>query len=213
MVVRGVGAVLVVVAAALLGCVQVVGSGVAKTEARAIGDFHAIEGAGSLRMVITLGPRPACTLTADDNVLPILETTVQDGVLRLSSRKGYDARTPVVATITAPRLDAIGLSGSGAIELVDVNTDRLAVDISGSGTVSGTGRIQALTIGVSGSGKADLARVPTEAVEVDVSGSGELVLDVSRTLDVRVSGSGTVLYRGNPSITQSISGSGALRRL
>src|SRR4051812_22937807 len=79
-----------------LGCVgvngcsmgpAVKGSGVAKTESRQVGPFTRISIEGSGNVVVTVDPtQPASlVLKADDNILPLVETTVKGDTLVISS--------------------------------------------------------------------------------------------------------------------------------
>ena len=66
------------------------GSGVAKTETRAVGDFSEIEVANAIRLDATVGPATSLVLTTDDNILPHVKTVVSGERLRIY----VDGRTP-----------------------------------------------------------------------------------------------------------------------
>src|SRR5215208_2438155 len=57
------------------------GSGIAKTETREVNGFSAISFNVIGKVVVTQGKTQSLTVTADDNILPLLETQVNDGTL------------------------------------------------------------------------------------------------------------------------------------
>src|SRR4030095_7851383 len=61
----------------------VVGSGVAKTETRPVSGIHSIALGISANLEIRQGTSEGLTITGDDNVLPLVETNVTNGVLEI----------------------------------------------------------------------------------------------------------------------------------
>src|SRR4051794_35860681 len=102
-----------------IGCMdsfnRVKGSGVSKTETRTVGEFHAIRLNGAADLNITIGQQPSLTVTADDNVLPIIETDVHDGTLVIGNRDSYNTNVGVKITIVTPSLNTFELNGSGDV--------------------------------------------------------------------------------------------------
>ena len=71
---------LAVLAATAAPCVYAAtGSGHPASEARAVSDFQAISAAGPIKLVVRQTAREALQLRADDNLLPLIETTVEAG--------------------------------------------------------------------------------------------------------------------------------------
>ena len=106
--------------APLAGCQalgpQVVGSGVVATEDREVAAFHALAVSGAADVIITPGDAPALTIEAEDNLLPLIRSDVEDGKLVLGFKPNTSVRTtrPVVFRLTARELDAVSFSGSGS---------------------------------------------------------------------------------------------------
>src|SRR4051794_16015332 len=59
------------------------GSGNLKAETRDVPDFDAVAVGAGIRATITIGPRKPIRIEGDDNVLPLVQTTVRDGVLKV----------------------------------------------------------------------------------------------------------------------------------
>lgn len=188
----------------------VVGSGKAAEETRPVGQFDAIDLSRSGQLVFRQGDSESLTIKADDNVLPLLTSTVQGGELHLGVRNNVSLQThlPIVYTVTARNLKAVHLSGSGSAKLDSLSADRLEVRISGSGDVAASGRVRQQTVSISGSGSYHGAACQGAAADVHISGSGNVIVNVSDHLDAHVSGSGDINYLGHPSVNTDINGSG-----
>ena len=91
----------------------VTGSGRIVAQQRNVGNFNRVELKGSGNAQIRLGAAPSLTVQADDNLLPLLISRVENGTLVLESRGSYRTRTTPRYTITVPNLDYVATSGSG----------------------------------------------------------------------------------------------------
>lgn len=80
----------VVFLAFAVGCeARVVGSGKPASETRAVSGFHGVELAATGTLDITQGDKEELVAEADDNLLPLIETTVKsDGTLLIAFKRG-----------------------------------------------------------------------------------------------------------------------------
>jgi hypothetical protein len=224
------------VAACQIGPVSFVnGSGNVKTETRTVQGFDEVELRDEGTLVIEQGAAESLTVEAEDNILPLLNTVVEDGALVLDVRHGTSLRATkeIRYRLTVKDLRAIRVSGSGNVEVAKLEAGELAIKVSGSGNLA-IDRLTAtsLTVELSGSGDAEIAgTVADQRVEVSgsgeyraeglasetgtvrVSGSGNATVRVANTLEARASGSGNIDYIGNPQVDSSTSGSGEIRRV
>jgi hypothetical protein len=194
------------------GCSVVSGSGQVASETRQVSGFTGIDLSGVGEVIIEQGQSESLTIEADDNVLPVLTSEVEDSVLRLDQKPRTTVRTrnPIRYRVTLKDLTSLELSGSGSVSAENLRINALRVDIDGSGTIDLAGSADEQRIEVSGSGQYDAAELSSRSVEVDISGSGKATVAVTEQLRVDISGSGTVTYSGDPQIDQSVSGSGRL---
>jgi hypothetical protein len=149
-------------------------------------------------------------VTADDNLLPYLASEVAGSKLMLGT-KGLvfvSPTEPITYNLTVKKLNAIGASGDITVDAKDIQTDSLAVAVSGSGDVSISGESAEQKIAISGSADYKAENFKTKDTSIAISGSAKALVAVSTRLDVKVSGSGDVRYIGKPEITKEISGSG-----
>ncbi|MGH7549188.1 MAG: head GIN domain-containing protein [Gemmatimonadota bacterium] len=208
------------------------GSGRRIAETRPVGDFDRVHVSGEFDVRITSGTSPSLRIEGDDNLLPLVETRIVDGALRVRSDRDLDPDRRILIEIGTPALVGVetsgssdvratgvrshafdaGVSGSGNLD-VEGSFGDLAISVSGSGTVVGKGAATTVDVEVSGSGDVDLLAVRARTARVSTSGSGDVSLAVSESLDASTSGSGEVRYSGRPSVNASVSGSGGVKRI
>jgi hypothetical protein len=213
------------------------GSGRSASETRALGEFQAVSLNGSIDIVVRQGAQQV-TVQADDNLLPLLETSVESGkngqTLQVRWKKGESVhyRGKVLVTVVVPKISSlasagasdmrveafttpalqVSLSGSGDAKLDGLNTEDLAIRISGSGDVSGKGSATKLNVSIAGSGNVKLDAMRADDVQVSIAGSGDALVNAQKTLNVRIAGSGDVSYVGNAALKSSVAGSGSVSR-
>ncbi len=217
---------------------SVVGSGKAASETRNVGDFQGVSVLGSMDVVVRQGPQAPVKVEADDNLLAIIETVVENGrdgpVLEVRTKRGtsYSSRSKILVTVTIPKLSVVAISGSGdariesfttgplrlavsgsgGIVMDKVTSDELTAAISGSGDIDGSGKTGKLGISIAGSGDVKLADLRADDVKIRIAGSGDAEVQAARTLDVSIAGSGDVLYSGEATVKSSVAGSGSIRK-
>jgi hypothetical protein len=206
----------------MLGCVGVVGSmgpavkgsGVAKTETRDVGAFTKIQIEGSGNVTITVDPSqpPSFVLEADDNILPLVETTVHGDTLIISSKESYSTRIGVRATVVVASLEAAHISGSGDLVAHGVNSKSFDTHITGSGNIKLDGTTSDLKVNVSGSGDVDTTKLAAADVKVTVSGSGDVKVNATKSIQAQIQGAGDIRYTGNPAqVSRHINGAGSIK--
>jgi len=213
-------AIAVIAAIGLSGCIDVDvdgdgdsvrGSGNVVTESRDVSGFDEIAVFGSGEVVVDVTGTESLTIEAEDNIMPLLETEVRNGVLELEVEGNVSATRDIKYTITAATLQGVSIAGSGDVTATGVQSDEFAVEIAGSGDVSPAGTVAALSIEIAGSGRFQGEDLVATTATVEVAGSGDVVVNATEELDIDVAGSGNVEYVGNPTVTQSVSGSGEVR--
>ncbi|MHB8840217.1 MAG: head GIN domain-containing protein [Candidatus Aquicultor sp.] len=229
---------LVAISLALTSCGRVVvGSGNVKTETRDVRNFNKISLAGMGNLIIKQGDEESLKIEAEDNILPIITTGVNNGQLDIGFRSsGFPVdlmpSKPINFFLTVRDLNGIDLSGAANIKEATIKTDTMDLSTSGSSDVamnieaneltsrsSGStkfnmsGTVDRQEVDISGSGIYSAADLASKECRVSINGSGSCTVKVSTRLNVSISGSGDVSYIGNPSVSQSISGSGTVRKL
>lgn len=211
------------------------GEGDVLTEERAVKGFDALDIDVPGKVIVHRGPDYKVIVKCEETIISYLETVVNsDDHLHICfSEHVYDV-DDLEIIITAPEfkgfeingsaevicddpLDGddlnLDISGSGNIELTDVDYKEINAEVSGSGDVLLKGIADRLIFNVSGSGDLDAEDCPVKEADIRVSGSGSVRCNVSDKLKARISGSGNVWYKGNPDLNVDISGSGKVRKL
>lgn len=191
----------------------VVGSGHVISEPRTVQNFTAIELQGSADVTVTPGSSQSVIVEADDNIVPLIETTVRNGTLVISSKPNTNIMTSqhIRVTVTMNNPTRVAVSGSGNMNVSGVSGPDLTVDLSGSGGIIVNGTADRVTISLPGSGTIDCEALKAKSATVTIMGSGNITVYASERFDGTIVGSGTIRYTGNPAqVTRHISGSGTI---
>ena len=213
----------------------VIGSGKSMTEARAVQDFDGVELAFIGDLTITQGDEERLEITGDDNILPIIETTVEGGILQIRTRPMFMAQPVLplryeltVKDLRTVRLSGLGnvaaeqlqsdqlelsLTGAGTLRVDDLKADSLEVNMTGLGDANVGGAVARQEVLVSGAGNYQAEDLRSGAAEVMLSGLGNAKVWVTERLQTTISGAGSVDYYGRPAASQTISGLGSIKQL
>ena len=192
---------------------MIYGSGKMKTEVRPVEKFASVRVSVPANVLIERTGAEGLSVTADDNLLPILDSEVEDGTLHLSIAKGksFSGRIPIFR-ITVADLRELDVEGSGSVKASKLDGSALSLSVSGSGDVHLAGRSDDLAVAVDGSGSVDAAELQAKRAKVAVLGSGDVTVDARDELEATIMGSGGVDYLGSPKVTSSVLGSGSINR-
>ncbi|MFT4713053.1 MAG: hypothetical protein ACJAVI_003312 [Candidatus Azotimanducaceae bacterium] len=204
---------------------------------REIGPLNEVRFKGPGNLTIAQAETQSLIIHGPESYLSQIRSEVVDGVLYL----GYYASTvfslaflrqQISYELKVKDLQKINSTGSGNIDVPDLDVDYLRVKMSGSGNVSmgnltadkldmqmsGSGRaiiagdVELQSLDLSGSGRYQAEGLVSDFAIVKLMGSGGVEITVSDDLQVQISGSGCVTYEGYPDVTRNISGSGKLNR-
>lgn len=192
---------------------KLMGSGVSKTETRSVPEFERIVFYGMGTMEIAAGPATPLTITGDDNIVPIMDTSVAGG--RLSIRPTEDninPKVPLVIQASSPMIREVESAGSAEIILKDIAGEELRLAVNGAGRVKATGKVISLIVNMKGAGEIDTTSVEAERVSVTITGAGSAEVAASSNLDVTITGAGTLRYVGDPQVSKKILGIGSVEK-
>lgn len=199
-----------------------------------VGTFDKISLAGSHDVIVTVGGAPSVRAEGDAEALERLEIRVEDGQLRIGSKRGswsVGRGRGVTVHVTAPSLAAAAIGGSGDMRIDKVEGSGFDAEIGGSGdmqiaalkvgkasfSIAGSGGITAAgtagtaTISIAGSGDVNTAGLESRTATVSVVGSGDVSARAMETAKVSIMGSGDVAMSGSAKCTISKMGSGDVR--
>lgn len=217
-------------------CETIQGNGSLKKETRSASGYTGIELQGSMDVKIDYGSSNSIIVEADENLLPYIETEVENGNLKIRQKKGFNlkSKNKLIVHASLTKLTNIGLSGSGNILGTGdfSNNEKTIIKLSGSGNIglgvagiseldvaiSGSGNINIkggqsniISVAISGSGNLNCSNFATNNVLARVSGSGNIRVNAAKSIDARVSGSGNIYYKGAvTNLSMKASGSGKI---
>ncbi|MBI3765278.1 MAG: DUF2807 domain-containing protein, partial [Ignavibacteriales bacterium] len=215
----------------LISCQHIRGSGKIITESRDVKHFTRVVLACPGTMTVTQGKEESLTIEGDDNIVPKIETFVDDGTLTVRFRQkhygnNFHPSRPLRFTLSLIDLSEGTVAGSGEMVASNIRSDKLELTIDGSGTIdideltahdlqaqingSGTfnmsGEVPQQKISINGSGDYNGRKLQTQSTRVSITGSGNSTVSASDHLDVTITGSGDVRYYGHPQVNERISG-------
>jgi hypothetical protein len=209
----------VVLAKLAVLALAVTGSGNMKEENRNVGDFSEVGIEQGLTAMVSVGAKTAVTVSADDNLLPLVRTEVKNGrlIVGLTDRH-VTSSIGIRVNIVTPQLKAVGGSGGSSItvegttgstfaadgsggsviNISKVNAEQIKVATSGGARVNLSGTGKDLTIHMSGGSGVKAMDIPAASVQVSGSGGAHAEVAASQSLDADLSGGARVLVKGNP---------------
>ena len=184
---------------------------------------------GGIDLVVRQGARETVQVSADDNLLPLLQTTVEGSgesrtlVIQWARGENIRTRAKAVVTVDVVKLTALASSGSGDMvvevlktpalalsisgssdaRLSGLDTQQLRVAITGSGDEQASGKAGKLNVSIAGSGDVRTRALLADDVTISIAGSGDASVQANKTIAVAIAGSGDVEYAGAATITHS----------
>jgi hypothetical protein len=216
----------------------VAGSGMVESESREVAEFQSISIDYPAEVTVHQGDTESVTIEAEDNLLPQLVAEVRNGTLHLeNAERNWGERVnptePVLVTITVVELNEVHFPTAGKMQIEGLETDSLAVSVSGAGDVtlielvasnlnfslSGAGNISAdgdsdgLQVRISGLGNFNGSNLKSQDADIQISGAGSATVWAEDTLDANISGAGSIDYYGDPDVSEHISGVGNVSKI
>ncbi len=180
-------------------------------EVRATGDFSGIVQNIAGDMTISSGTVSEVTISAPQNILDRITTTIENGNLVIDVDGCINSSRRIAVSVVTPTLSAITLNGSGDVNMLDpFDNATFNATVNGSGNMLLLGTTVDQGLFINGSGSLNAYGLEADESNVNIAGSGNARVLVNNNLSVTISGSGSVFYRGNPDVTSSVSGSGSI---
>lgn len=199
-------------ASAAIGQERLKGSGTSKTESREAGEFKGIDMRGSGRAEFSVGATPSIEITADDNILPLVETRVEFGKLVIDTAKGkFEPKTEIVIKVTTPKIESVQSAGAAKIQISGIENETFELKTDGAGSVKVAGKTASFTAKMNGATDLNASDLASAGVILEMRGAGKATVNAEKTLVVNIEGTSSVEYLGEPRIKQKIMGSGRVK--
>ena len=210
------------------------GTGAVEKMTRDVKDFKSVNLAASGDVFVKQSTTFKVEVEGQKNIVDVLETVVEDGVLVIKFKKGtWNVQFEKLNIyVEMPSVESLEITGSGNLTTESAfSGDNITLYIAGSGNIKAEQALTAKTLKVSlgGSGDIEAAAITTSELTAKISGSGNLDLagtadkatysiagsgDIdarnvkSKATEANVSGSGNISCHADESIDAHSSGSG-----
>ena len=145
---------LITVALLVTACSVTRGSGQLTTESRPVSGFTKVELSGTGELAIEKTGTESLSISAEDNILPLLTSEVAGDTLTLGTKPNSSIvpTKPITYSLTVKDLTGLAVSGSGSVRVSNLTTTSLSIKISGSGAIAADGNVNDQDLEISGSG-------------------------------------------------------------
>lgn len=204
---------LIAAVAVLAGCSRpgVKGDGVIKTTNQAIADFSVLVANGGYTIKWSSG-KSALTITTDQNLLPLIKTTVSGNTLQIESEGTLAPTKGITITLSSASLADVQLNGAVDLTASQLSGHGLKLESNGAADINVAGSVTNLEATLSGACKLDAKALQTQSATVSLNGASYGDVTVAGTLNASISGTGVLTYSGNPkSVEKNVSGVGSIR--
>ncbi len=192
------------------------GSGSTITETRTVSAFSGVRLEGGGKATMVRGSQQKVEVKGYENLVPIYETFVSNGVLVLKFKNDYTIRNSnMEVSITVGDLSYASINGSGEMAISNFDGNSIEAEINGSGDIFTTNnRYITSRLIINGSGYIRGREITANRATARISGSGKIDLTCTDKIEATIQGSGNINYWGNPTEAVSeVSGSGSIKKM
>lgn len=213
--------VVAVSAMSMSGCMSMMktvqGSGVSRSESRAVGSFSEIEAGSAVQLQVTIGSPPSVEVTTDDNLQQHVITEVSGSKLKIKMDVGTTSKIGVNVKVVTPTLTELEAGGAVTAKVSDLKTDqfklelsgaskctinamtdRFTADLSGASQCTITGRTEKLKVNCSGASQFTGTDFPAHTVDADANGASTIEVQATDELSAEASGASHIRFAGSP---------------
>jgi hypothetical protein len=204
---------------------------------REVSGFERVTLAGFGQLAITQGDQESLAIEAPQEMLGRIETEVEDGKLTIGfSRTWVDwindvltvglSGRPIRYNLTVKQLAELVIMGVARVQIANIKTDRLVLDLRGTGevritsldaerldvhlpgagAVRATGRVMEHAITINGAGTYDASELKSQRIKITLQGLGSATVWAIEELDATIRGVGEVSYYGSATVRKRIDG-------
>ena len=137
---------------------------------------------------------------------------VRDGAIELDCR-GWRDRDQLKLTLPGREFRKFAIAGRSDLDLEKMNQASVKIDIAGTGTVRGEGKVDDVKIQIAGVGHADFSKVVSRVAEADLAGVGSADIAPTDKAIIKIAGPSTVTLHSDPKVLDtSIAGPGHISK-
>ncbi len=189
------------------------GDGNITEEQRALEPFSGIELRGSVVLHYQPGQAAGCRVKADANLLPLIETPIEDGQLNIVVRGNTRPSHRIELRCQSAELKSVTSRGASGVNLADLNGSELELSIQGTGDIVVNGQTTTVKAHIQGTGEINLEELVAAQADLSIQGTGTIRAGKAAKANVSIAGTGNVHVAEGTEVDQiSIRGTGQLKR-
>ena len=183
-------------------------------EKRAVKSFHAVDVSSGIKLILTQGDKEELAVAAGDpSYLEYIETTVKDGVLKITRNQDWQfwkqwKNWKVTVYLSFKDLDKINASSGALVSGTNLDFDKLTVRMSSGALVELSGKTTDLNVDASSGALFKGYDLSSNICEAESSSGGSVQVKVAKELNARASSGGSIRYKGEGNIRDIKVGSG-----
>lgn len=200
------------------------------TEERQVAAFTKVHAARSITVYLSQSSQQSITVEADDNILPYLETKVENGSLTVTITQNVNIKSYETMTvrISAPEISELKASTSADVKgatpweagnltmhastSASIELDVKALEIDASASTSSDIDLQGSAVTLyakaSTSGSINAKKLTAEKVTAQASTSGDVKVFATQSIEAKASTSGSIYYKGDATLQNSKASTG-----
>jgi hypothetical protein len=116
------------------------------SEDRTGGSFDRVEIRNGIQLRLTVGPTTSVQLSAQQNILPLVSTTVSGGKLTAQTTQSVISTAPIAVTVTTPSLVALSMFAGAVADVNGVAAEAFALEADSGAHAKLVGTVDTFTL-------------------------------------------------------------------
>jgi hypothetical protein len=200
-----VAALVIPVAVAFMGCragsfgsAGEVGSGNVASETREVGDFHRLDVESAIHATVVVGGTTSVKVTADDNLLDNVTTSVSGDRLSVAMSGSTNTRNGVDVEIVVPSLSAVHAGSAAIVEVTGLAADELRLEADSAGRITAAGSAPTIDLRAGSAAVVELGDLAVARASVSIDSAAHAWLHASDHVTGSVTSAGLLTLVGKP---------------
>jgi putative autotransporter adhesin-like protein len=170
----------------------VTGNKKTQTETRKLRNYNQLQVEISADIEVFHSSSPRIIITAEENIIPLITSSVENNRLILKSNTNYRTSKGIKIKLYTQLLNHISINGSANVAMQHINQNQLDLRINGVGDIYVSGRVKHLSAIIGGTGDMRLENLKSYSVVAKIIGSGDISIYATNELTAEIMGSGDI---------------------
>jgi hypothetical protein len=212
---------------------RVSGDGNSVSQAREVSKFSGVRVKGKIKLYLTQGTGTRLEIKADQNLMPLISTKVEDGILTIDADHTIDRNAVLEARLTTDAISSLEMSEEAVVETTNelkgeelrlagssgssgsiaLQYTNLSGDFSSGANIKLSGNVEKATLETSAGARMEGGNLTAKKCAVNGSAGSFATIQVTEELTADVNSGSVLQYSGNPSVKSiNATSGGAIQR-